>query len=95
MNPKYARPSLVDLRNKTDRQLMVLAGNEIEHAMSFIRRAAWADAEARCVQAGTLLNVARAPDRERSEMETRLELARAAIHRARAGPVRFTQAACG
>jgi hypothetical protein len=95
MNSNHARPSLLDLRDKTDRQLMLLAGKEIERALSLIRRGDLADAEAGCRQAGVLLTIARAADWERGEMEARLELARATIDRARSGPMTFTQAACG
>jgi hypothetical protein len=82
------------LRDKTDRQLIVLASREIERSLNLAGRGAFAEAEARCVQAKTLLDIARATDWERREIEARLGLAHAAIERARSAPMRFTQSAC-
>jgi hypothetical protein len=44
-------------------------------------------------QAKVLLGIARAPDPQRSEMETRLDQTRAAIERRRSAPRAYTQSA--
>ena len=95
MNSMHARPSLMDLRNKTDRQLLALAGREMDRALDYAYRGDWARADAGCARAEVLLNIACASTRERSEMEARLAQARAAIARAPAEPGRLTQSACG
>jgi hypothetical protein len=94
MNTTQARPSLSSLRDKTDRQLVVLAGREIDRSLDLASRGAFAEAEAMQLQAETLLGIARAPDWKRRIIEARLERARAAIERARRVPATFTQAAC-
>ena len=93
MNGRQARSSLPDLREKTDRQLIVLATRDIERALDLAGRRAFAEAEAMYVQAKTLLDVARAPDGERCEIEARLNRTRAAIERARSAARTFTQSA--
>jgi hypothetical protein len=75
--------SLPELRRKTDRDLVILAGREIERCLKLVSRGAMADAEARRHQARVLLRIARAPEPQRSEMEARLDHARAAIDRRR------------
>lgn len=93
MNKGLERSSLLALRDKTDRQLVVLASREIERSLSLAGQCAFAEAEARYAQAKALLEIARAPDWERCEIEARLGLVRAAIEHARSAPT-FTQSAC-
>jgi hypothetical protein len=86
---------LPELRRKTDRELAILAGREIERCLKFAGRGAIAEAEATYLQAKVLLRIARAPDTPRSEMEARLDQARAAIDRRRpAGRVFAQSASC-
>jgi hypothetical protein len=94
MHGIQASPSLLALRNKTDRQLIVLASREIERSLNLASHGSFSEAETRYAKARTLLEIARAPDRERREIEARLGLAHAAIERARSAPARFTQSAC-
>jgi hypothetical protein len=83
MNTAKAHPSLSDLRTKTDRQLVVLAGREIERCLNLAARGAFAEAEALRLQAATLLEIAQAPEWERRKLEARLEHAQVATERAR------------
>src|ERR1035438_8466455 len=46
MNPAQSRLSLRELRRKTDRELVILAGREIERSLKLVSRGAIADAEA-------------------------------------------------
>lgn len=94
MAAKRICPSLSDLRNKTDRQLVALACREIERSLNLAGCGAFADAEARRLQAKTLLAVARAAHRTRRRIEARLERARVAIDRARSAPMIVIQSAC-
>ena len=75
--------SLPELRSKTDRELVILVGREIERSLTFAGAGAIAEAESAHLQAKVLLGVAHAPDPQRSEMEARLEHARTAIERRR------------
>lgn len=88
MNKAKTPLSLPELRSKTDRELVILVGREIERSLKFAGRGAIVEAEAARLQAEVLLRVARASDPQRSEMEARLGHARAAIdrHRASATP---------
>lgn len=81
MNRVQSRLSLPELRRKTDRELVILAGREIERSLRLVSRGAIAEAEATYRQAKVLLRIARAPDSQRTEMEARLEQTRAAIDR--------------
>jgi hypothetical protein len=83
MNTAQSRLSLPELRRKTDRDLVILSGREIERCLKLVSRGAMADAEAAHHQARVLLRIARAPDAQRWEMEARLDQARAAIDRRR------------
>jgi hypothetical protein len=94
MAAKRICPSLSDLRNKTDRQLVALASREIDHSLNLAGRGAFAEAEARRLQAKTFLAVARAADRTRRQIEGRLEQARVAIERARSAPMIVIPSAC-
>jgi precorrin-6x reductase len=87
MNTAQTSLSLPELRSRTDRELVILVGKEIERSLKFAGRGAIAEAEAAHHQARVLLRVARAPDPQRSEMETRLDHARAAIDRSRPAPM--------
>jgi hypothetical protein len=93
MNTERSRPSLRELRRKTDRELVILAGREIERSLKQAGRGAIADAEAACLRAKVLLGIARAPDPQRCEMEARLDQARAAIDRHRSAPRAYAQSA--
>jgi hypothetical protein len=94
MNTAPSQLSLPELRRKTDRELVILAGREIERSLKLAYRGAVADAEATYLQAKALLCVAQAPDAQRSEMETRLDHARAAIDRRRSVPRACAQSGC-
>jgi hypothetical protein len=93
MNMVQSRLSLPELRGKTDRELVVLVAREIERSQKLARQGAIAEAEAMYFQAKVLLGIARAPDPQRSEMETRLDQTRAAIERRRSAPRAYTQSA--
>jgi hypothetical protein len=83
MNKANTPLSLPELRSKTDRELVILVGKEIERSLKFAGRGAIAEAEAAHLQAEVLLRVTRASEPQRSEMEARLNRARAAIDRGR------------
>ena len=78
--------SLPELRSRTDRELVILVGKEIERSLKFAGCGAITEAEAAHLQAKVLLRVAGTPDPQRSEMEARLDHARAAIDRGRSAP---------
>jgi hypothetical protein len=90
-----SRLSLPELRRKTDRELVILAGREIERSLNLANRGAIAEAEATYLQAEVLLRIARAPDPQSAEMAARLDQTRALIERRRAAPrVRVQSASC-
>ena len=93
MNPAQSRLSLRELRRKTDRELVILAGREIERSLKLVSLGAIADAEATYLQARVLMRIVRAPDPQRSEMEARLDQTRAAIDRRRSGASACVQSA--
>ncbi len=83
MSTGQARTSLSELRGRTDRQLVVLISGEIEKALKLAGRNLFTEADARCRKAKSLLLVTSAPERERAELEARLNQAREAIERCR------------
>ena len=93
MDRVQSRLSLAELRRRTDRELVILAGREIERSMRFVSRGAIAEAEATYRQARVLLRIARATDAQRSEMEARLEQTRAAIDRRPSTAIAYAQSA--
>jgi hypothetical protein len=93
MNTAASRLSLPELRRKTDFELVILAGREIERSLKLAGRGAIAEADAAHRQAKVLLRIARAPDPQRFEMEARLDHARAAIDRRRSAPRACAQSA--
>lgn len=93
MNSAQTPLSLLELRSKTDRELVILVGREIERSLRFAGCGAIAEADAAHLQAKALLRVARAPDPQRSEMEARLDHARATIDRRRPAPRACAQSA--
>lgn len=93
MNTAQTPLSLLELRSRTDRELVILVGREIERSLKFAARDAIAEAEAAHLQAKLLLRVARTPEPQRSEMEARLDHARATIDRRRPAPQPCAQSA--
>jgi hypothetical protein len=93
MDTAPSRLSLPELRRKTDRELIVLAGREIDRSLKLAGHGAISEAEATYHQAKVLLRIARAPDAQRSEMEARLDHTRAAIDRRRSAPRACAQSA--
>ena len=91
MDRTQTHPSLSDMRDKTDRQLVDLVGREIKHSLNLARRDAFAQAETECFQARTLLGITQAPDWKRREIEAHLDQAGVAIERARSAPTTFMQ----
>ncbi len=78
--------SLLDLRRRTDRQLVVLVRSEIEKALRIANRGAGPDAETRYRKARNLLTISAATEQERTELESRLKEVRAALDRSGAPP---------
>jgi len=93
MNTAQSRLSLLELRRKTDLDLVVLAGREIERSLKLAGRGAIPEAEAAHLQAKFLLRIARAPGPQRSEMQARLDHVRDAIDRGRSVPRACAQSA--
>lgn len=94
MNTLPSRVSLSELRLRTDRELVILAGREIERALALEARGAIADAEAALRRAKLFLRLAGAMaalDPHRPEMEARLKSARAALDRR---PIPAASATC-
>ncbi len=81
MNAGHAKTSLLELRRRTDRQLVVLVRNEIERALRIANRGAGPEAETRYRKARNLLAIAAATEQERTELEGRLKEVRAALDR--------------
>lgn len=79
MNTGQAQISLTELRSRTDRQLLVLARNEIERAMKCARRNANPEAEERYAKARTLLIVLRRSGAECADLERKLDEVRATL----------------
>jgi len=93
MNKANTPLSLPELRSKTDRELVILAGKEIERSLKFAGRGAIEEAEAAHLQAEVLLRVARTSDPQRCELEARLDHARATIERGRSSAAAYAQSA--
>ncbi len=86
MNAGHAETSLLELRRRTDRQLVVLVRSEIERALRIADRGAGPEAEIRYKKARNLLAIAAATEQERTELESRLREVRAVLDRIGASP---------
>jgi hypothetical protein len=81
MTTPQSRLSLPELRRKTDRELVILAGKEIERSLCFEGQGAIAAADAASRQAWLLLRLSGAPPSQISEMEAKLDRERARLSR--------------
>jgi hypothetical protein len=81
MGTQEARLSVAELRQRTDRQLILLARNEITRSLDCAKRNALAEAETRYDSARILVAAARTSEEEFAELAARLETIRASLDR--------------
>ncbi|HUP05459.1 MAG TPA: hypothetical protein VMU19_15780 [Bryobacteraceae bacterium] len=91
MTTTQSRLSLPELRRRTDRELIILAGRAIERSLHCVNTGAYAEAHAAFLQAELLVRLANGS--RKSDVEARVEHMRAILNR-REPAFRACQASC-